>query len=48
MKILKFSFKSKEIILNVDNVVYTIGNIMTIIDIYFENISSSEIKSNCI
>lgn len=35
MNVLRFNYKNKEIILNVEDTVYTFGNIMTVIDIYF-------------
>lgn len=35
MDVLRFNYKNKEFVLTVEDTVYTFGNIMTVIDVYF-------------
>lgn len=37
MNIVKFSYKNRVLVLNVENTVYTVGNTVSIIDIYFKH-----------
>lgn len=45
MKLLKLEIDGKELVLNVTNTTYTVGNIVTIIDIYFDTSKKIDVPS---
>lgn len=45
MKLLKLEIDGKELVLNVTNTSYTVGNIVTIVDIYFDTAQKLDIPS---
>lgn len=42
MKVLRFSYDSDDYVLNIDNIVYTLGNIVAVVDIYFKELIGKE------
>ena len=44
MKVLRFSYESKDYVLNINDIVYTLGNIVAVVDIYFKELSDKSDK----
>ena len=44
MKVLRFSYEPKDYVLNINDIVYTLGNIVAVVDIYFKELSDKSDK----